>query len=373
MFPDAVGFFAVQYSSLEESKDDCIVLLDASALLLPYTMGQVTLTKVLDVYRPLSEQKRLIVPAQAVREFARNRSKKIGDIVRQMTNQASRLGPPLKAHIGLLVEDPDFQNLQKLSEQIGELATEYQKGVNTVVAKLSGDLGTDPVSCGYREILHGCVSSAVEPKDENQFNEEMEERYSMRRPPGYKDRDKADGGAGDLLIWQTVLAVGETEKRDCVFVTADTKSDWYTQSEGAFQPRLELIEEFRLRSGGKTVHIIPLSRLLEAFDAGVDAVLDARDAERLANKTNSNSQNEIVRDQNDPEWEALVEEKERIQERIQKVQNEITRLTGDDINTSLSLPWNKAAHGLRFELSRMINRVQEIDDELLNKGLESWR
>lgn len=49
------------------------------------------------------------------------------------------------------------------------------------------------------------------------------------------------------------------------------KKDWYTQLDGPFQPRLELLEEFR-KYTKKTLQIIPLSKLLTLFGASPSAV-----------------------------------------------------------------------------------------------------
>lgn len=85
--------------------------------------------------------------------------------------------------------------------------------------------------------------------------------------------------ARELLIWKTILKLGADRKSDAIFVTEDAKSDWWVQSEGAFQPRIELVEEYRLASNGQTIQLMPLSSLLKLFGAEQGSVEEAKQVE----------------------------------------------------------------------------------------------
>jgi hypothetical protein len=161
-FPDAQGLLDVKYRSLEEVKTTCLVVVDASVMLQPYVMETVTLTKVVEVYRHLTSA-RLIVPAQAAREFAKNRSAKIGYVLKHLREQASRIVPPIKKTVGFLAEDTDFHELQEISKQVGDLASRFQKKVATIASRIGSEIGRDPVSDAYREVLKGCVRDVDEP------------------------------------------------------------------------------------------------------------------------------------------------------------------------------------------------------------------
>lgn len=113
----------------------------------------------------------------------------------------------------------------------------------------------------------------------------MKWRYKREIPPGYKDKEKFDEGIGDLLIWKTVIEIAKDKEMPVLFVTEDAKSDWWVQSEGAFQPRIELIEEFRRETNGETIHLLPLSELIELFGASEDAVQDTKSTERSSRAT----------------------------------------------------------------------------------------
>jgi hypothetical protein len=67
VFPDAQGILDIQYKSLMAMKDAALVSLDANVLLLPYEMDNVSLSKIVEVYKSLAHEKRIVITAQAVR------------------------------------------------------------------------------------------------------------------------------------------------------------------------------------------------------------------------------------------------------------------------------------------------------------------
>ncbi len=278
-FPDAQGIFDAQYKPLEIVKVDCFVALDANVLLLPYKLENVSLPDVLSTYRQLANEKRLIIPAQAAREFARHRSMKVAEVVQHLRTEAAKQGPQLAKKIGALIGNVDYESAKSDAVVVSEKVKALQKVIARLADKVADHVGEDPVSIGYREVFSGAVRDDPEScLDKEEFLADLRARFAQRRPPGYKDTSKPDGGGGDLIIWKTILAEGNIRKSDCIFVTADEKSDWYVQASGPFQPRLELMEEYRAASGG-TLHILPLSRLLQLFEAPPLSIEDVKRAE----------------------------------------------------------------------------------------------
>lgn len=279
VFPDAQGIFTARYRTVDEIKDSCFVALDANVLLLPYKLAEVSLPDVIDVYRPLAAAGMLAIPAQAAREFAKHRSAKIAELVQYLRTQASMSGPDLKKKAGALVGHGGYDAAKAMVADVAESVKGLQVAINKIADEIAANVGEDPVSTAYREVFANAVTADPVPKaDEKAFIKELEERYAAGRPPGYKDKSKPDGGAGDLMIWKSILAEGAARKIDCIFVTGDEKSDWYVQSSGPFQPRLELLEEYRSASGG-TLHILPLSGLLKTLQAPPETVKDVEQAE----------------------------------------------------------------------------------------------
>lgn len=360
-FADPQGMLDAQYKTLDEIKDNCFVALDANVLLLPYGLDSVTFGNLIAVYRKLAKQEQLIIPAQAAREFGKHRSKKIAEIVQYLRSQASLLTPPFNKPAGFLADDPEFLEAKELASEIGVVGKKVQVKIEAIIDKISSHVGRDPVSDSYREVFAGRVVGAKEPADKAEFAAEMKRRYSNQIPPGYKDSSKLDGGGGDLLIWQSILHAATEGARDCIFVTMDSKSDWYTQSNGPFQPRLELLEEYRVTTGGGTIHIIPPSRLLELYHGDDVAVANTRAAETTVTIRKEDVDDDWIDDER--AVYGLREELAAIRKGI-KVNQDRFNVGGDDFNTSLSLPWNRANHDVRRNIDSLQRRRNEIEELL---------
>lgn len=280
VYPDAAATLAFAQSSMEGIKETCMVALDANVLLLPYRLGATSLNEIKDLFASLAIADRIFLPAQAVREFLKHRATRIRDVLRELGNQASQIQVVADRRAGFLEADPGYQDLVNFSQQIKELKSLSLKTISQIGDRLRNGVGLDPVSSVYREIFGGRVVDLDGCISDEKLKEEMVWRYRHSIPPGYKDRNKPDEGIGDFLIWKTILQLAVGRKMDCIFVTEDAKSDWWVQSEGIFQPRLELVDEYRRASDGKTLHLLPLSGLLQLLGAQSDTVDEARQAEK---------------------------------------------------------------------------------------------
>lgn len=256
-----------------------MVALDANVLLLPYRLGAASLAEIKKIFGDLVENDRVFLPAQAVREFLKHRANRIRDVLRDLGNQASQIQVVADRKVGFLEADPGYQELVDLSQKIRELKGSSLKTISQIGDRLRNGIGLDPVTSTYREIFSKSVVDLDGNISDDKLKEEMAWRYRHSIPPGYKDRNKPDDGIGDFLIWKTILQLASSRKSDCIFVTEDAKSDWWVQSEGVFQPRLELVEEYRRASEGKTLHLLPLSGFLQIFGAQSDTVDEAREVE----------------------------------------------------------------------------------------------
>jgi hypothetical protein len=105
-------------------------------------------------------------------------------------------------------------------------------------------------------------------------------------PPGYKDADKEDGGIGDLLIWYSILEMGQKGK-DVIFVSNEgRKGDWrYRSDNRTLYPRYELVDEFRRASGGRSFHMLEFSSFLRLFDVKESVIKEVVTEEKRIRST----------------------------------------------------------------------------------------
>jgi len=282
IYPDVRSIFT-RLQTLDEIKDECYVVLDTNVLLTPYTIGKDDL---LDQYRktfkPLSSEKRLIVPGQVAREFAKNRAIKIAELYQQISGK--QVPSMQKGKYPLLSSLDKYEELVRLEEEIDKKLDEYRQTFKKAIENMKSHIRewrwNDPVTLLYNEIFD--EDTIIDPTfDKEEMQKDLEHRQLYKIPPGYKDHAKDDRGIGDLLIWHTILEVGKTRKKSVIFVSGDEKTDWYLKGEGgsALYPRYELVDEFRRSSEGQTFHILKFSLFLELYGASKEVVDQVRKEE----------------------------------------------------------------------------------------------
>ena len=223
-YPDAAGLFFDGYQTLEQVRDTCLVVLDTNALLVPYGISKNGLSEIASTYKQLADSKRLVVPGQVAREFARNRPVKIAEIF-QAISRKRNLSHPDKGRYPLLEDAPSYQKLRELEDQIAKLIGEYRGSIGDLLSHIQKWNWNDPVSRLYSQLFPGVV---VDPTvDKDCVRKRLEYQRGNRIPPGYKDSAKLDQGIGDLLVWQAVVKVAQERKLPVVLVSGDSKADWF--------------------------------------------------------------------------------------------------------------------------------------------------
>jgi uncharacterized protein YutE (UPF0331/DUF86 family) len=273
-YPDAETIFTSHLKSLDELKSECSIVLDTNALLVPYSIGKESLEQIRKTYKSLVSESRLIIPGQVAREFANNRANKLSELYQQFNRKANV--PKLqKGKYPLLESLEEYQETVQLEEQIDQLLRQYKEATQKVLTHIRNWTWDDPVSMLYAELFQKVVFDLK--IDKEKVATELARRHLHHIPPGYKDAAKEDSGVGDLLIWLTILEIGQIHKRSVFFVSGDEKADWWHRSEGqALYPRYELVDEFRRCSDGQSFHIISFSQFLEIYGASERIVQEVR-------------------------------------------------------------------------------------------------
>jgi hypothetical protein len=277
-FPDPARLLT-PYRSMELTSSEVLVALDTNVLLLPYQATPEDLRAIAGAYKALAEADRLFVPARAIREFAKHRERRLAEMISTLNNIKSRL-PILEKRISpLLVGVKGYDVLEAAHEELMTARANYSRALEPLITMIRGWRGDDPVSQLYSEVFKNeCI---VEPVDGlEQLEADWKARSLSKRPPGYKDASKADGGIGDFLIWKSVLTIGEQHRKDLVFVTNERKSDWYVRSGSEpLYPRMELVDEYRSVSGGRNFRLCSLHELLKELDVDSSVVAEVERVE----------------------------------------------------------------------------------------------
>lgn len=276
-YPDGKGLFYDGYRSLDEVRDTCVVVLDTNALLVPYNISKNSLSQISSTYAPLVDAGRLVIPGQVAREFAKNRPTKIAEIFQALSRKRN-LACLDRGPYPLLEGTPSYERLRELENQIDALIGQYRKAIGDLLTDIRSWNWDDPVSKLYSHLFPNAVLDLA--LDEDEVLKRLWYLHANKLPPGYKDAAKDDLGVGDLLVWQAVVHVAKERKQAVVFVSGDSKADWFYRSENQpLFPRFELVDEIRRVLEGNSLHIVPFSTFLELFGANAETVGEVRKEE----------------------------------------------------------------------------------------------
>jgi uncharacterized protein (DUF983 family)/rRNA-processing protein FCF1 len=280
VYPDARSLMSFDVPPIESVRDKCDVVVDTNVLLLPYKTGNTSLQAIRTVYERLRKEQRLFVPAQVAREFVRHRTGKIGELIQALSDRKTTAKPPNSSSYPLIAALPEYAKLKDAEQLLSAAITEYQSAISPLIDVVKGWAWRDPVS----EIYHSVFSAETIQEHgwtEDDIRADLLHRTQYKLPPGYKDATNQYEGVGDLLIWLTILRLGESRKAPLLFVSGDEKPDWQYRVQGAgFLPRYELIDEYRRSSAGAPFYIARFSKFLEMFEASPEVVTEVRERER---------------------------------------------------------------------------------------------
>ncbi|TMO24570.1 HNH endonuclease [Pseudoalteromonas sp. S4492] len=273
--------FKFSLKSVDDLKTDCLFVLDANVLLLPFTTDGKSVEEIKRIYTTLVNEDRLYIPSQAAREYLDNRSTKLTDLYKLISDKSSQNFKYVCPH-PLLSGMDEYAELEQLEDNLKEALKSYRNKLQQTLMSVKNWGWNDPVSKMYHEVLDGRILDD-DHIDVQIVEDDLKRRNDHKIPPGYKDGSKEANQAGDLLIWHEILYLAKQQNKDVIFVSGDAKSDWFHKSDKkAIYPRFELVDEFREETQGKTFHIMSLSQVLSIFEASDEVVSDVESSEEKA-------------------------------------------------------------------------------------------
>ncbi|SFA63125.1 PIN domain-containing protein [Metapseudomonas otitidis] len=287
VLPSAVDAFVARVNTVDDAAQNGDIVLDTNALLIPYGAGANSFQQIMGIFKRLKDEGRIYLPAQVAREFVKNRPNKISELHQGLLDKISRFISIEKISYPILDGIAEYVKLNELLARTKGLKKEIGEANSALLSKIHSWEWSDPVNTSYKEIF--ADGRIVEPiLDREEALKELLRRQRLLIPPGYKDSGKDDHGIGDFLIWQTILEIGKTNKKDLIFVSGDEKADWQHRAGGAgFLPRFELLDEYRRASEGKAFYIIQLSKLLELLSAESSSVAEIKQEEERVQEANT--------------------------------------------------------------------------------------
>lgn len=316
------GYYPPSDTELDELWEQATFVFDTNSLLNLFRYTNKTRTNFLAALEKLKE--RVWLPREVGKEFHRNRLTVLGEIdkapseVEKALESAQtsfenslrryRHHPTLPKNSLDKLADESFKALHAQVEEWKEAHKEKWRDSNQVPETLEA----------VTELFAGKVGEGFGDEAETDLKTEAKERYSNKVPPGYKDSNKTNGREyGDFLIWKEIIALSKEHQSPVIFVTDDSKEDWWWIESGKTQgPHPQLRHEF-FNETGKSFYMYRPMRFLEFAADRFD--LDTSEG-TLKEVENISSQNRIQED--------LEEKKRRLERQIARLNERENHLQG---------------------------------------------
>ena len=252
-----------------------LIVLDANVLLDLYRYHPETRRELLDVLDQLRE--RLWIPNQVMAEFWTGRedvledASDIASTVRALDKISEQYISRVREWVNRAgLRDRAADNLIKISRSAFDATVlKIRSLAGDKALEIAKDTTKDSIVIRLDSILQGRVGNPLSAdRKRAAINQEAPQRFADKQPPGYMDANKKNGNSvGDYLIWIETLAESARLKVDVLFVTGDTKEDWWRQERGqAKGPHPQLVGEMQEVAGVRLFMLRPASFLKHAGD-----------------------------------------------------------------------------------------------------------
>jgi len=233
------GYYQLSDTAFESIWKEGSFAFDANVLLDFHRYSDASALNLLKLFESLDD--RVWIPYQAAYEYHKN-------LLTVLATEAKSYSEAVTA----------ISNLKSsFSQERGHpfLSKNLQKQTLSLFSKLAKELGKKeqemislnrPIHLKLSSLLKGRVGEPFSEEELTAIYKEGEIRYAKKTPPGYADSKDKKGNEmyGDYVIWKEILKKAGTLKTPLVFVTRDTKEDWFASKNGRIIcPRPELITE----------------------------------------------------------------------------------------------------------------------------------
>ena len=231
---------------------------DTNVFLNLYRYSNKTRNQLLESFEILKT--RIWMPYKVALEFCKDRYSVIDEANKRFDDietDANKLTTNWKKELRLDSNDSDIEELRKyLSDWI------TNKRNNNYCTFNATD---DEVFCRLLHLFDGKVGTPFSAEEKSNIEQDGENRFKNKIPPGYKDNKKPENRFGDLFIWKEIIRYAKSKKVDIIFVTHDQKEDWWNiSSNKTIGPRIELRKEF-YEETGKMFHMYTMPSFLSFF------------------------------------------------------------------------------------------------------------
>lgn len=307
------ALFSEYYSTRTEDEvrqiwKDAYFSFDTNVMLELYLWKGDTRNDWLNVMREVGSE-RLWLPYQVAREYHADLERVIGSHIREVKDTTTTILDNVKR--------PAFKQLNAYKYFFSRLPEEFfakhleawensdRSWKTTVRSEINQSAKNYKSSCELlkRQIAELFEKRIGQPYEQNQliqWHQIAEARRMNRIPPGYEDSGKTTNKNGDVFLWLELIEQTRTAKRPLIFVTMDTKEDWFikdirkeNEKRKIVCARPELIEEMNRRAGFDCL-IYSADEFLEASNKNLDSEAKAESILEVRDSVDNHTQLELL-------------------------------------------------------------------------------
>jgi len=244
------GFHNPDASELSDAwlSDETLIVFDTNTFINLYGYAIQTRSDFFSILDKL--QNSIWIPYHVALEYQRNRLQAIKREKAVFTQIDKLLGKIDKVFsddfpdLALARRFPKLnENTEKFHKDVQKLVKNYRISVNHWDKQQPSVRTHDKIRAHINTFFDGRTGSPPKSQDEiNEIHTKGKSRFELSIPPGYMDKDKEKekepkftyGGItyerqyGDLIIWQQIIEKASEEKfKNVIFVTDDSKEDWW--------------------------------------------------------------------------------------------------------------------------------------------------
>ena len=253
------GFYHPKDTFFDMLFRDAIIILDTNILLDLYRVSPKTSKELIEIIKKLGE--RIWIPYQVALEYHK-------DLFSVVEGQIKKYSDATKAIESIQKTFLEKRSHPFLSDELYESATGIFDNLIQFFDKQKNELENiimnNSVKDELCELLNTKVGECFNLDDLQDIYREGEERIKEQTPPGFKDNNKPNNDKyGDLVVWKEIIRKAKEDSKPVLFVTDDTKEDWFMKFRGkTYGPHPLLLEEFQ-KETGQQMYIYTLDRFLE--------------------------------------------------------------------------------------------------------------
>lgn len=267
------GYYRPTDDEFKEMWEKGLFVFDTNVLLDFYRYSNETVQELFKIMNVI--QDRIWIPYQVSKEYHKNLTSIVAEQVRKYDQSLKTLSS-FKKQIEEKRNHPFIED--DLNDEVDKFCEKFDSVLNDKKNEIKDFIVSNPIKEQIADLFISKIGDEFSLEELKAIFKDGEERYRDKIPPGYMDDKKKPfpDKYGDLIIWKEILKKNFEIEQPIIFITRDTKEDWFLNEMGlTISPRPELIAEF-IKSKPSLFYCYTTSSFLKYANEYLEADIDRK-------------------------------------------------------------------------------------------------